>query len=43
MKLFGKSDPADVDPAAQNKAINDARERLDVFSESIRALFTVCP
>jgi diguanylate cyclase len=39
MKLFGKSDPADADPAAQNKAINDARERLDVFSESIRALF----
>jgi len=39
MKLFGQSDPADADPAAHKKTINDARERLDVFSESIRALF----
>jgi len=39
MKLFGKSNPTDTDPATLTKAINDARERLNVFSESIRALF----
>ena len=39
MKIFGKSDPADTDPAALTKAINDAQERLDLFSASIRALF----
>jgi len=39
MKLFGKSNPTDTDPATLTQAINDARERLNVFSESIRALF----
>ena len=39
MKFFGKSNPPDTDPATLTKAINEARERLDVFSESIRALF----
>ena len=39
MKLFGKSNLTDTDPATLTKAIDDARERLNVFSESIRALF----
>jgi diguanylate cyclase len=39
MKLFGKANPAEADPATLSKAINEARERLNVFSESIRALF----
>jgi len=39
MKLFGKPNPPDTDPAALTEAINDARERLNVFTESIRALF----
>lgn len=39
MKLFGKSNPTDTDPATLTKAVNDARDRLNVFSESIRALF----
>ncbi|BBO67486.1 GGDEF domain-containing protein [Desulfosarcina alkanivorans] len=39
MKLFGKANPADVDPATLEKEIADTRERLNVFLESIRALF----
>jgi diguanylate cyclase len=39
MKVFGQSRLTDTDPARLAKAIDDARERLDVFSESIRALF----
>ncbi len=39
MKLFGKSNLTDTDPATLTKSIRDARERLNVFSESIRALF----
>jgi GGDEF domain-containing protein len=36
--LFGKSHPTETDPAALTQAIKDAQERLDVYSESIRAL-----
>ena len=39
MKFFGKSDPSDTDPATLTKAVNDSRDRLNVFSEIIRALF----
>jgi diguanylate cyclase len=39
MKLFGKANPAEADPAQLSKAIGEARERLNLFSESIRALF----
>ena len=39
MKLFGKSSPTDIDPATLTKEIGDARERLNVFSESIKTLF----
>jgi diguanylate cyclase len=39
MKLFGKNTPAETDPATLSKEIEDARERLNVFLESIRALF----
>jgi diguanylate cyclase len=39
MKLFGKSNPAEADPAQLSKSIGEARERLNLFSESIRALF----
>lgn len=39
MKLFGKSNPAEADPASLSRTVNEARERLNVFSESIRALF----
>jgi hypothetical protein len=39
MKLFGKSNSAEADPATLSKAIGEAQERLNVFSESIRALF----
>jgi diguanylate cyclase (GGDEF)-like protein len=39
MKLFGKSNSAEADPAQLSKAIGEARERLNLFSESIMALF----
>ena len=39
MKLFGKANPTDADPAVLSREIGDARERLNVFLESISALF----
>ena len=39
MTLFSKSNPTDIDPIALAREIDDGRERLKVFSESIRALF----
>ena len=39
MTLFRKSNPTDIDPVALAREIDDGRERLNVFSESIRALF----
>ncbi len=39
MKLFGKSNTAAVDPAMLTQEVGEARERLNVFLESIRALF----
>lgn len=39
MKLFGQSNPTDVDPATLTEATGDVSERLTVFSESIRTLF----
>lgn len=39
MKLFGKSKPTDVDPATLAKDVVETRERLNLFLESIRALF----
>jgi len=39
MKLFGQSSPTEVDPATLSKEIDLARERLNVYLDSIRALF----
>lgn len=39
MKLFGKTDPADHDPTTLAKALESNRRRLDLFLESINALF----
>ncbi len=39
MKLFGKSNSSDADPATLTKAFGEARERLDIYLESIRTLF----
>lgn len=38
MKLFGPSPPQDADPAALNKALEHARQRLDLFAQSIQSL-----
>lgn len=39
MKLFGKSEPTEADPASQIADIGDAHERLNFFSECIRTMF----
>jgi diguanylate cyclase len=39
VKFFEKSSPAVDDPAALDRQLDDARQRLDLFLESIEALF----
>jgi diguanylate cyclase len=39
MNLFGRSASKNVDPAALTQALGESRERLNLYLESIRALF----